>query len=65
MSRTVRVRKISLADEGRRRDERRLDPSGRVAMMWQLALQAWMFKDGLVHEPRLRRDVVRTLRRGR
>ena len=34
----------------------------RVAMMWQLALQAWMFKDGLVDEPRLRRDAVRVIR---
>ena len=32
------------------------------AMMWQLAMQAWMFKEGLVDEPRLRRDAVRTLR---
>ena len=59
------VRKIALADEGRSDDVRRMSPSERVAMMWQLALQAWMFKDGLIDEPRLRRDVVRTLRRGR
>ena len=54
-----------MADEGRSDDVRRMSPSERVAMMWQLALQAWMFKDGLIDEPRLRRDVVRTLRRGR
>jgi hypothetical protein len=59
------VRRIALADEGRHRPDDRLSPSENVAMMWQLALQAWMFKEGLVDEPRLRRDVVRTLRGGR
>jgi hypothetical protein len=58
----VPVKKIALADEGRADDVRRLGPSERVAMMWQLALQAWTFKEGLVDEPRLRRDVVRTVR---
>jgi hypothetical protein len=65
MPRDIPVKKIALADEGRLDDVRHLGPSDRVAMMWQLALQAWMFKEGLVDEPRLRRDVVRTLRRGR
>ena len=40
-----------------------LDPAERVAMVWQLTMQAWAFK-GLEHEPRLRRDVVRVVRRG-
>jgi hypothetical protein len=65
MNRSRPVRKIALADEGRSDELQRMSPSERVAMMWQLALQAWMFKDGLIDEPRLRRDVVRTLRRGR
>ena len=59
------VRKTTLAEEGRDDDVRRLSASDRVAMMWQLALQAWMFKEGLRDEPRLRRDVVRTVRGGR
>jgi hypothetical protein len=58
----MRVRKITLAEEGRDDDIRDLSASERVAMMWQLALQAWMFKEGLRDEPRLRRDVVRTVR---
>ena len=41
-----------------------LDPAERIAMVWQLTMQAWAFK-GLEHEPRLRRDVVRVVRRGR
>ena len=40
-----------------------LDPAERIAMVWQLTMQAWAFK-GLEHEPRLRRDVVRVVRRG-
>ncbi len=62
MNRSRPVRKMALADEGRSDDVQRMNPSERVAMTWQLALQAWMFKDGLIDEPRLRRDVVRTLR---
>jgi len=34
-------------------------------MMWQLALQAWMFKEGLTDEPRMRRDIVRVIRGSR
>jgi hypothetical protein len=60
--RDVPIRRIPLSEEGRDDDMRRFSPSERVAMMWQLALQAWMFKDGLVDEPRLRRDVVRIVR---
>jgi hypothetical protein len=60
--RDIPVRKVTLADADRSDEVLRLTPSERVAMMWQLALQAWMFKEGLVDEPRLRRDVVRTLR---
>lgn len=41
-----------------------LTPSERVAMVWQLTAQAWAFRDGHWNEPRLRRDVVRTVRGG-
>lgn len=36
-----------------------------VAMMWQLAVDAWAFKGESVGEPRLQGDVVRVLRGGR
>ena len=65
MQQTRPARKITLADEGRTDDVARLSPSARVAMMWQLTMQAWMFKEGLRDEPRLRRDVVRIVRGGR
>jgi hypothetical protein len=62
VSRVMPVRRIPLHQEGQSDAVLQLTPSERVAMMWQLALQAWMFKEGLVDEPRLRRDAVRTLR---
>lgn len=39
-------------------------PAQKLAMVWELTLNAWAFK-GLEDEPRLRRDVVRVVRRGR
>lgn len=59
------TRKLMLREEGRDDDVRRLTPEERVAMVWPLTVQAWTFKDGHFDEPRLRRDLVRTLRRGR
>jgi hypothetical protein len=56
------VRKTSLEESRDFSRVRDLSPSERVAMVWQLTLQAWMFKEGQTHEPRLRRDVVRTRR---
>jgi hypothetical protein len=56
------VRKIRLRDEGGDEDVRAMVPSERVAMVWQLTLQTWAFKEGQAPEPRLRRDVVGTLR---
>jgi len=37
-----------------------MDPSARVAMVWQLTCEAWGIKPG--DEPRMRRDVVRIVR---
>jgi hypothetical protein len=56
------VRRIRLADKGKDSGVGLLTPAERLTMVWQLTLQAWMFKEGLLDEPRLRRDVVRTLR---
>jgi hypothetical protein len=39
-------------------------PGERMMMMWQLTRDAWSFL-GLTDEPALRRDIVRTFRRGR
>jgi hypothetical protein len=58
------IRKLRLDEEGTDSYVRSLRPEERIAMVWTLTLQAWMFKEGAAGEPRLRRDVVRTLRSG-
>ncbi len=58
------VRTIPRALEGDESAQRRMTPAERIAMVWQLTLQAWAFKEGLTDEPRLRRDIVRVVRRG-
>lgn len=57
----TRLRRLHEKDD----DEavRAMTPGERVAMVWTLTLQAWAFKEGTSDEPRLRRDVVRTVRR--
>ena len=62
MPRDVRVRRVTQSEDEASADVSHLSPGERMAMMWQLAVQAWMFKEGLTDEPRLRRDVVRTIR---
>lgn len=59
------TRKVTLAQEGQEHAVRLLSPEERVRMVWTLTVQAYTFKDGTWDEPRLRRDVVRTLRSGR
>lgn len=61
---TYPVRKITLAEEGHESSSE-FTPAERVAMVWTLTKQAWTFKDGHWDEPRLRRDVVCTVRGGR
>jgi hypothetical protein len=53
------VRKISPRDEGGPAAEN-LTAEERLRMVWTLTLQAWGFNES--DEPRLRRDIVRTLR---
>jgi hypothetical protein len=56
------VRKLRLGDEATGNDYAQFTPDERLAMVWTMTMQAWMFKEGLVDEPRLRRDVVRVVR---
>ena len=58
------TRKLALGQEGDD-DLSSFTPAQLVEMVWPLTLQAWTFKDGGFVEPRLRRDVVRTVRSGR
>lgn len=58
------VRVTRLEDQGKDDDYATLTPDERVAMVWTLTMQAWMFKEGRLDEQRLRRDVVRIIRDG-
>ncbi len=57
------VRKRKVSELGRDRDYDALTPEERLAMVWPITVQAWMFKEGRLDEPRLRRDVARLVRR--
>lgn len=52
------VRKSSLHKADDREDLKRKSPQQLIDMMWQLALDAWAFKDNLNVEPRLQRHIV-------
>jgi hypothetical protein len=62
--RDILVRKSSLHkadDEGDLKDK---SPQQLLGIMWQLALNAWSFKENLNVEPRLQRNVIVLKRRG-
>lgn len=62
--RNIIVRKFSLRSEENDRSLRNLSAHDLIGMMWQLALDAWSFKENLHAEPRLQRHLV-VLKRGR
>ena len=39
-----------------------MTPAQRMELVWPITLQTWAMMEGLVDEPRLRRDVVRVVR---
>jgi len=51
-------RKSSLQDSDRGDDLKGKSPHDLIGMMWQLALNAWAFKDNVNPEPRLQRHIV-------
>ena len=59
--RNIQVRKTSLKEETD--DLRNTTPAERLAMMWQLALDAWAFKGEPLAESRLQRHIIRVYRR--
>lgn len=63
MMRSVLVRKASLHDSDGEDDLKDKSPEQLLGMMWQLALDAWSFKEKLNAEPRLQRHVVVLKRR--
>ena len=64
MPRQIRVVRISkLRDQDRVNNLEITTPAQRLAMMWQLTLDAWAFKGEPLAELRLPRHIVRVLRR--
>ncbi len=60
---TVLVRKTTLHDSDSNDDLKDKSPEQLIDMMWQLALDAWSFKENLNAEPRLQRHVIVLKRR--
>lgn len=61
--RTVPVRKTSLHESHDNKDLKGKSPAELIAMVWQLTLDAWSFKEKLDAQPRLQRHVVVLKRR--
>ena len=61
--RSMTVRKKSLHAPDENDDVKDKSPQELIGMMWQLALNAWSFKDNLNAEPRLQRHLVVLKRR--
>lgn len=64
LRRVTTLRIVRLAEQGNEADLAGLTAAERIAMMWQLALDAWAFMGEPVVESRLPRHVVRVIRRG-
>jgi hypothetical protein len=59
----IEVRRLH--EQGEDADFEKTTPSERISMMWQLALDAWAFKEEDFAQSRLPRHTVRLLRRER
>jgi hypothetical protein len=62
--REIVIKKAKLHDSQLTDDLQGKSPDELIGMMWQLALNAWSFKETVDVEPRLQRHVV-VLKRGR
>ena len=60
---TVKTQKLS--EQGNEIDLKDTTPTERLAMMWQLALDAWAFKGNALAESRLPRHIISVQRRER
>ncbi len=56
--RRMLIRKVSLHEPEHTDDLKGKSPQQLLGMMWQLALNAWSFKENLDVEPRLQRHIV-------
>ncbi len=62
--RDITVKKTSLHNSDGDSGLKDKPPEQLIGMMWQLALNAWSFKENLNAEPRLQRHVVVLKKRG-
>jgi len=56
--RDVLIRKTPLHDTREDEDLKNKTPQQLIGMMWQLALDAWAFKENLNAEPRVQKHIV-------
>lgn len=61
--RSILIRKATLNNSDSNSDLKDKSPQQLMGMMWQLALNAWSFKENLNAEPRLQRHVIVLKRR--
>lgn len=57
-----KIRICTLEDQGKQSDLISSTPSERLGMMWQLAVDAWLFKGEQIAESRLSRHITSILR---
>jgi len=61
--RTLKTRIRRLIDQGKEQDLLVSTPAQRLSMMWQLTIDAWLFKGESIAQSRLPRHVVSVVRR--
>ena len=59
----LKIRLARVSDQGKEDDLRMSTPAQRLAMVWPVTLDAWLFKRESVAEPRLQKHIVRVQRR--
>lgn len=60
--RILKIRIQKLTDQGQEEDLLNTTPAERLSMMWQLAVDAWLFKGESIAQSRLPRHVVSVVR---
>jgi hypothetical protein len=60
--RILKIRIQKLTDQGKEEDLLNTTPAERLSMMWQLAVDAWLFKGESIAQSRLPRHVVSVVR---
>lgn len=59
----LKIRLGHVSEQGKEDDLRATSPGERLAMVWPLTLNAWVFKGEPGAEPRLQRHIIRLQRR--